>query len=85
MIGYYPGFRTSWQTAIGGLTKDLIFDNEKHWRADHLIDASFVPGILFTNFEVKAEAPSQTDIAPTILKLSGASIPDNMDGESLVE
>jgi predicted AlkP superfamily phosphohydrolase/phosphomutase len=83
MIGYYPGYRTSWQTAIGGLTKDVIFDNDKHWKADHLIDPSFVPGIFFANFKINKE-PSQKDVAPTILALLGAEIPAEMDGEKLV-
>jgi len=85
MIGYYPGYRTSWQTAIGGLTKELIFDNEKHWKADHLIDSSFVPGILLANFKIAKEEPEQKDIAPTALTLLGAEIPEDMDGESLLK
>lgn len=84
IIGYNPGYRTSWQTAIGGLTKETIFDNDKHWKADHLIDSSFVPGILFTNFKITKEKPEQKDIAPTVLKLIDAPVPQNMDGESLI-
>jgi predicted AlkP superfamily phosphohydrolase/phosphomutase len=83
MIGYNPGYRTSWQTAIGGLTKEIIFDNEKHWKADHLIDPSFVPGIFFANFKIQKENPEQKDIAPTVLSLIGADVPENMDGKIL--
>lgn len=84
MIGYNPGYRTSWQTAIGGLTKEVIFDNDKHWKADHLIDSSFVPGIIFANFKIAKEKPEQKDVAPTVLKLIDAPVPDNIDGESLI-
>ncbi len=84
MIGYNPGYRTSWQTAIGGLTKEVIFDNDKHWKADHLIDASFVPGILFANFKITKEKPEQKDIAPTVLELISATVPESMDGKKLI-
>ncbi len=84
MIGYYPGYRTSWQTAIGGLTKETIFDNNKHWKADHLIDPRFVPGVFFANFKINKKEPEQKDVAPTILSLIGADIPENMDGKKLV-
>ncbi|MBU4503004.1 MAG: alkaline phosphatase family protein [Nanoarchaeota archaeon] len=85
IIGFYPGYRMSWQTAIGGLTQEVIFDNNKKWSGDHLVDPSFVPGVLFTNFKINKENPHQIDVAPTILNLAGIKTPENMDGESLVQ
>ncbi len=84
MIGFYPGYRMSWQTAVGGVTPEVIFDNTKKWDGDHLIDPSFVPGILLTNFKINKDNPNLMDVAPTILSLFGQKIPEDMDGESLV-
>ena len=84
MVGYYPGYRASWQTAIGGFTKEILTDNEKIWNGDHLIDPSFVPGVLFTNVKLTSDSASQLDIAPTILYALGIEIPKEIDGKSLI-
>jgi predicted AlkP superfamily phosphohydrolase/phosphomutase len=84
IIGFAPGYRMAWQNAIGGVTPRVFFNNTKHWRGDHLIDASLVPGVLFTNLKIDKTTPHQMDIAPTILDLLGLDIPEEMDGESLI-
>lgn len=84
IIGFYPGYRMAWQTAIGGFTQKPIIDNTKKWDGDHLIDPHFVPGILFSNEKLEATTPSQMDIAPTILEAQGIPIPADMDGTSLL-
>lgn len=84
IVGFNPGYRMSWQTAIGGVTPEVIFDNKKIWNGDHLVDPEFVPGVLFTNFKISKKAPNQMDIAPTVLKLIGLEIPEDMDGKSLI-
>lgn len=84
IIGYNPGFRSSWQTAVGGFSKEVITNNTKKWSGDHLIDPKFVPGVLFTNFKLNVDEANQRDIAPTMLKAQGIAIPDYMDGKSLI-
>jgi len=49
VIGYSPGFRASPQTGLGEWEKFSIEDNHDHWNADHCIDHSTVPGVLFSN------------------------------------
>lgn len=49
LIGYAPGFRASQQTGLGEWGKDSLEDNRDHWGADHCIDPSVVPGVLFSN------------------------------------
>lgn len=85
IIGFQQGYRMSWQNAVGGLTPDIIIDNEKEWKGDHLIDRSFVPGILFTNFKISKANPSLMDIMPTLLHLLKLKVPKDVDGESLVD
>jgi predicted AlkP superfamily phosphohydrolase/phosphomutase len=84
VVGFSIGYRMSWRSAVGALDKEIISENKKKWKGDHLIDRSHVPGVLFTNFEIKKANPEITDIAPTVLALFGVEIPDNMDGRSLV-
>ena len=70
-VGFNPGYRASWQTAIGGMGTGLIEDNLKKWSGDHLFDPFTVPGVIFSNKKIVQTAPSLCDITPTILKASG--------------
>ncbi len=86
-IGFNIGYRASWQTAVGAVPKDLIEDNLKKWSGEHLFDPNLIPGILFSNKEIKKENPSIYDITPTILKIIGYNEEKlkecNLDGKSL--
>jgi predicted AlkP superfamily phosphohydrolase/phosphomutase len=84
IVGFNPGYRMAWQTAVGGLTPQVFDDNTKRWNGDHLIDPSFVPGCLFTNAKLKASSASQLDIAATVLDAEGVAVPQDMDGRSLL-
>jgi predicted AlkP superfamily phosphohydrolase/phosphomutase len=83
IIGYRPGYRASWDTAIGRVTEHVIHENSKAWSGDHCIDPSFVPGVLFCNRRVRDENPRLIDIGPTVLDLFGVSKPAYMDGKPL--
>jgi len=84
VIGFEPGYRMSWQSAIGGLTQEIFTDNLKKWDGDHIVDPLHVPGVLFTNFKVNNENPCLMDIAPTILGILKINVPEEIDGKSLV-
>ncbi len=83
VFGFRPGFRVSWQTAIGGAPNGLFDDNTKAWSGDHCIDPEFVPGILFANRKIQTATPRLIDLAPTVLDVLGLAIPEEMDGKSL--
>ncbi len=83
IIGFQDGFRSSWQTAIGGAPFELVEDNLKKWSGDHIVDSSIVPGILLTNFKVTKENPHQMDIAPSVLSCFGLAA-DDMEGKTLL-
>ncbi len=85
IIGFNPGFRMSWQTAVGGFSKEVVFPNEKKWVGDHLIDPEFVPGVLFSNTKFNINKTSQLNIAPTILDAFSIKVPQQMDGKSLLK
>ncbi|MCM8782414.1 MAG: alkaline phosphatase family protein [Candidatus Omnitrophica bacterium] len=83
VVGYYPGYRGSWKTGLGAVPKELIEDNTNKWSGDHLFDAALMPAVLFINQKVTLKNPRIIDLAPTIMKLLGLSIPKDMDGEPL--
>ena len=85
VVGFNPGYRVSWQTAVGGFTKDIITDNTKKWKGDHLVDPAFVPGILISNAHIEGDSATQQDIVPTVLTILGVEIPTALDGRSLLQ
>lgn len=84
VVGFEKGYRTSWQTALGGTPSQIFELNKKRWSGDHLFDSTLVPGILLINRKIKVQNPDIIDLAPTILKLLGVEIPEEMDGEPLL-
>ena len=83
LVGYCPGYRASWETAVGQVTDQVFHENTKAWSGDHCLDPSFVPGVLFCNRKIEAQAPRLMDIGPTVLDLFGVDIPSYMDGKPL--
>lgn len=70
IVGYAPGFRASWQTALGGVPATVIDANVQKWSGDHCIDVSAVPGVLFTNFQLPKPVEGITDLAAMLLLLT---------------
>lgn len=83
VVGFKPGYRTSWQTAVGGCPEGLIEDNHESWSGDHLVDPSHVPGVFFANCPILAKEASVADIAPTILRFLALPLPPEMEGKEL--
>jgi len=91
LVNFNPGFRVSWQSAVGGFAGSLIEDNLRKWSGDHIIDPESVPGILFVNQNHRpvlggrsGTLPHIIDLAPTILNYLGVSVPETMEGTSLL-
>jgi predicted AlkP superfamily phosphohydrolase/phosphomutase len=53
VMGYAPGFRASSETGLGKSAATSLEPNHDHWGADHCIDSTKVPGVLFANREIK--------------------------------
>lgn len=83
IVGYRRGYRASWATCLGGLTDQVLLDNDSAWSADHCADAAEVPGVLFSNRPISATAPALVDLAPTILAEYGLAIPPAMEGRAI--
>jgi predicted AlkP superfamily phosphohydrolase/phosphomutase len=83
VIGYRRGYRASWTTCLGNMTKEVLSDNDSAWSADHCADVSEVPGVIFSNRPILANSPSLVDVAPTILADLGLNIPVTMTGSNI--
>lgn len=81
LIGYGAGYRASWDSVMGKVTAQVFEDNIKAWSGDHCIDPRLVPGVLFSSHKFTEEKPAIVDVAPTILKLFGISLPSHFDGK----
>jgi len=66
LVGYAPGYRASWQTALGGIPTLLVEDNDKKWSGDHCIDPRQVPGVLFTSYKLDEPVRSIADIGSLV-------------------
>ncbi|HEY1218278.1 MAG TPA: alkaline phosphatase family protein [Bryobacteraceae bacterium] len=84
IVGYTPGYRASWDAAVGKVTPTVFLDNRKAWRGDHCVDPPLVPGVLFSNLKIIAADPGIEDMAPTALSLFGVEAPAWMEGRPLV-
>ena len=49
LVNFCPGFRVSWQSAVGGFAESVITDNVRKWSGDHIVDPESVPGVVFVN------------------------------------
>lgn len=84
VVGFKPGYRMSWQTAIGGTPFELVEDNLKKWTGDHCMDPNAVPGIVLMNHRSKENRPTVMDIAPTVLEFFKIAQSHQMEGKSFI-
>ena len=97
LVNFNPGYRVSWQSAVGGFSNSLIEDNLRRWSGDHIVDPEAMPGILFMNQNLhplvenitrvghsSGRLPNIIDLAPTILNYLEVPVPQGMEGKSLL-
>ncbi len=85
IIGWKRGYRTSWESILGGFAPEIIRDNDDKWSGDHCIDPRWVPAILFSNRTIVKKDPAIHDVTATILSEFGLSTPTDMEGRSLFD
>src|SRR6266700_534282 len=83
LVNFIPGYRVSWQSAVGGFSNSLIENNTRRWSGDHIVDPDAVPGILFANRGLMRDNANIVDLAPTILNYLGVPATSVMEGKSL--
>ncbi len=75
IIGYYQGYRASWETAVGATPKDVFKKRTEKWQGDHLFDVTEVPGVFFANRKIKLKKLMITDVIPLALRELGIRFP----------
>lgn len=84
VVGCRPPYRVAWTSAIGGTGGEVFTDNRQKWSGDHCVDASFVPGSLFSNLPlIAADGVAQTRLAATICRCLGLAPARHMDADLL--
>ena len=83
IIGWNLGYRTSWDSILGGFSSMVVFDNLDKWSGDHCVDPNLVPAILFTNKKVTMENPNLCDIMATILEEFRITLDNEVEGKPL--
>ena len=83
IVGYRPGYRSSWQTALGAVPKAIVVPNTEAWVGDHCIAARFVPGLLLANRRSRVEDPQLADLPVTLLAEFGAPRAEGMVGRPI--
>jgi predicted AlkP superfamily phosphohydrolase/phosphomutase len=68
IVGYAPGYRASWETALGESPSGIVEPNTDAWIGDHCIAAEAVPGVLLSGRPPRVAAPRLKDLTVTILK-----------------
>jgi predicted AlkP superfamily phosphohydrolase/phosphomutase len=83
-VGMHDGYRVSWQTTLGGSPPGIVYKNDRKWSADHGgYDFAITSGVLVSGRPINTTQPRIIDIAPTVLKYFGLSIPTDVDGKPL--
>jgi predicted AlkP superfamily phosphohydrolase/phosphomutase len=83
-VGMEEGYRVSWQTTLGGSPPGIVYKNDRKWSADHGgYDFAITSGVFVSNRPFTAPDPRIIDIAPTVLKYFGLSVPTDIDGKPL--
>ncbi len=67
IVGFAKGTRGSSESALGEFTDEIIFDNNKPWSGDHLMDHEAVPGVLFSSRPLTREVTSLQNLAAALL------------------
>ena len=83
IVGYAHGYRCSDDSVLGEISDRLVEDNRDKWSGDHCVDRSLVPGILFTNKPIRAEAPALPDVTASALAEFGVPKPEDMSGNPI--
>jgi predicted AlkP superfamily phosphohydrolase/phosphomutase len=83
-VGFLDGYRVGWQDTLGTIRRAVVENNNKKWSGDHCATATEIShGVFFCNRKIANPAPHIMDLAPSVLKLLEARIPDDYDGKTL--
>lgn len=83
VVGFSRDVRNDNDSVEGKTPETMISDNLDAWSGCHLMAAELVPGVLFSNRELRATDPKLYDLTVTLLKEYGIDKTDDMVGKPL--
>jgi predicted AlkP superfamily phosphohydrolase/phosphomutase len=84
-VAFAENYRTSWETILGGVPRELFADNSKKWSGDHAAsDVKHTDGILISSRPIARDDVAIVDLAPTALAFFGQAIPSQYTGKSVL-
>ncbi len=83
IIGYRPGYRGSWQTALGEAPPQVYENNTDAWIGDHCVRADRVPGVFLSNRKTAPGALKLEDLTVSVLRHFGVVPAPNMTGKPI--
>jgi predicted AlkP superfamily phosphohydrolase/phosphomutase len=84
LVGYNRGYGASDESALGGITEDVISDNESRWSGSHLMAPEVVPGILVINRKLPRDGHGLTDLTATLFSHYKIQPLPGMTGEPIL-
>jgi len=68
IVGYSPGYRASWQTALGEAPPRIFEDNTDAWIGDHCVAAHRVPGVFLSSRKQERAVSSLEDLTAVLIR-----------------
>ena len=84
IVGWNTGYRTSWDSTLGGISPDVFGDNLDKWSGDHCMAPHCVPATLVANHPILAANPALTGIGATVLAAFGLDAQAGSEGTPLL-
>ena len=85
IVGYNRGYRCAGESAVGGMTENVLERNTDKWSGDHSMDPALVPGVFLSTMRTDHSDPALVDIGPTVLEFFDIDPPGRMIGKNLFE
>ena len=84
-LAFADGYRTSWESILGGMPAGLFAPNGKKWSGDHSAsDVAETSGILVSSIRPSRQNPAIVDFAPTLFRHFGIAVPAGLPGRSFL-
>jgi predicted AlkP superfamily phosphohydrolase/phosphomutase len=84
IVGYARRYRSSWQSSLGAVPREVIEDNTQAWIGDHCMAAEVVPGVFLSNRSIRRDSPDLVDVTATIFKQFGVTPSEEIKGQPII-
>jgi predicted AlkP superfamily phosphohydrolase/phosphomutase len=83
IVGYNSGYRSSWATPLGRMSRQIVEDNKERSSGDHCVSSEITPGIFLSNRRSRVSSPTLYHVTATIFTVFGIRKPEEIRGRPL--